>query len=70
MKSKIKVNSEEITISEKIPQTSSNNCSDYKKYNISKIKNKIEISASKISENKKNQIHKQNFFKKITFQKQ
>ena len=53
MKPKIKVKSEEITISEQIPQTSSNNCSDYKKYNISKIKNKIEISASKISENKK-----------------
>ena len=53
MKPKIKVNSEEITISEKIPQTSSNNCSDYKKYNISKIKNKIENSPSKLSENKK-----------------
>ena len=53
MKPKIKLPSEEIIISEKLPQTSSNDYSEHKKYNISKIKNKIEFNPSKLSENKK-----------------
>ena len=52
MKPKIKLHSEEIAISEKLPQTSSNNQSEHKKYSISKIKNKIEFDSSKLLENK------------------